>query len=243
MPALSAHDLLHIWEAGLEQSPVDRALTILASAYPSVPRETSAALTVGQRDAMLLRLREHAFGHEATAWAECPGCGERVEWSFPLGAIILPTSVEGGEVHELEWNDLNISFRLPDSRDLAAISGRSDTATAHAELVGRCVLAVERDGEPLDSSELSAGALEALARAMAEADPQAEVLFDLQCPACSLSWQLPFDIASYLWIELAAAARRLLGEVHILARAYGWHEADILALGPARRRFYLEMAS
>ena len=36
-------------------------------------------------------------------------------------------------------------------------------------------------------------------------------------------------------------AKRLLMDVHLLARAYGWSEAEVLALSPARRRFYLEM--
>jgi hypothetical protein len=31
-------------------------------------------------------------------------------------------------------------------------------------------------------------------------------------------------------------------EVDALARAYGWREADILALSPARRAAYLELA-
>ena len=36
---------------------------------------------------------------------------------------------------------------------------------------------------------------------------------------------------------------RILREVHTLAAAYGWSEAEILALSPARRRVYLELAA
>jgi hypothetical protein len=32
-----------------------------------------------------------------------------------------------------------------------------------------------------------------------------------------------------------------LREVHTLAWAYGWREADILAMSPARRQFYIEL--
>ena len=39
------------------------------------------------------------------------------------------------------------------------------------------------------------------------------------------------------------AAKRLLGEVHQLARAYGWPEATILAMSSRRRHFYLELVS
>ncbi|HEX2516118.1 MAG TPA: phage baseplate protein, partial [Chloroflexota bacterium] len=36
-------------------------------------------------------------------------------------------------------------------------------------------------------------------------------------------------------------ARRLLREVHTLARAYGWREAEILALPGRRRQTYLDL--
>jgi hypothetical protein len=41
---------------------------------------------------------------------------------------------------------------------------------------------------------------------------------------------------------LTTWVRRLLREVHTLALAYGWREADILNMSARRRRFYLEMA-
>jgi len=45
----------------------------------------------------------------------------------------------------------------------------------------------------------------------------------------------------FFWAELAAEAKRLLREVDALARAYGWREADILALSSQRRHAYLEL--
>ena len=83
--------------------------------------------------------------------------------------------------------------------------------------------------------------LAALAAEMSARDPQAEVLLDLTCPGVRREWQAVFDIAAYFWAELAAEAKRLLREVDALARAYGWREADILALSPRRRQAYLEL--
>ena len=57
------------------------------------------------------------------------------------------------------------------------------------------------------------------------------------------SWQLTLDIVSFLWSEISSLAKRHLREVHTLAWAYGWSEADILAMSPARRQFYLESVS
>jgi hypothetical protein len=78
---------------------------------------------------------------------------------------------------------------------------------------------------------------------MAEVDPQADVQLAMACPACSHEWQLTFDILSFFWNEINAWASRILDEVHTLASAYGWREADILALSPHRRQLYLERAS
>jgi hypothetical protein len=49
------------------------------------------------------------------------------------------------------------------------------------------------------------------------------------------------DNAGILWREVALAARRLLAEIHRLARAYGWSEQAITAMSATRRATYLEM--
>jgi hypothetical protein len=49
------------------------------------------------------------------------------------------------------------------------------------------------------------------------------------------------DIPALVLAELEAEGQRLLGDIHVLARAYGWSEAEVVALPPARRRRYVEM--
>ena len=51
------------------------------------------------------------------------------------------------------------------------------------------------------------------------------------------------DAGAVLWDEIDARARALLGEVHLLAAAYGWTEREILALGAERRASYLSMVA
>jgi len=74
-----------------------------------------------------------------------------------------------------------------------------------------------------------------------EADPQADVEVDLNCPECRHVWQTGFDIVSYLWSELHSWAWQMLREVHVLASNYGWREEEILSMTPQRRRGYLEI--
>ena len=106
-----------------------------------------------------------------------------------------------------------------------------------------CVVEARRESVPVPATDLAAAEVAALSAALAEADPGAELLLELQCPACERGWWELLDVATFLWAEVEVQARRLLREVHVLARAYGWREADVLALSPRRRRLYLEMVS
>ena len=83
--------------------------------------------------------------------------------------------------------------------------------------------------------------VERLAERLAECDPWAESLLDLICPGVRHEWTVLLDVAVFLWTEIRARAQRLLHDVHTLAMAYGWREADILAMSSRRREAYLEL--
>jgi predicted RNA-binding Zn-ribbon protein involved in translation (DUF1610 family) len=232
--SLSPEKILDVWEAGRQQHELDRALTLLLAAYPEFSRDKLADLTIGERDARLLQLRAHMFGGSAGATADCPHCGERVEFSLDTRAL-----ADAGEraetAREIEVNGTCVRFRLPTSRDLADAIAAPDQSRAVRRLIEQCVI------EPRLPEELSGDVLQALSHAMAKADPQAEILISLGCPNCGKDWDLLFDIAHFLWNEIAGQAQRLVHEIDALARAYGWTEREILSLPAQRRRTYLEM--
>ena len=91
--------------------------------------------------------------------------------------------------------------------------------------------------------ELPDEIIETISAAMLEADPTAEIILHLTCPACAHEWDLLFDIADFFWSEISAQAQRLLREIDALARAYGWTEREILNLPAQRRQTYLEMVA
>ncbi len=244
MRPLSAHDLLRVWEVGEDQRPLDRALTLLATACPEITWDELAALSIGQRDARLLTLRERTSGPRLNGYVECPRCAERLEFEVAVADLRVAEDPDiGEETQELVTSGLALRFRLPNSRDLATVLGCQDPSAARNVLVQRCVLEASRDGVPVPASELPADVIAGLTQRMSEYDPQAEVLLDLRCPTCDHAWQALFDIVAFFWAELAAQAKRLLREVHILARAYGWSEANVLNMSARRRQFYLEMAT
>ena len=242
---LTGEALLRVWEVGARQHPIDRALTILAASHQDVPPDRLAALTVGHRDAALLDLRAATFGPMLRGFVACPACGERLELALAAPEIRLAAYPAPGEpvaqpAGAFEIDGWTIRYWLPTSRDLAAIAA-PDAASGRADLLRRCLLAVERDGVAAEPADLPEPVVRELAQQMAERDPQAEILLDLGCPACERRWQAPFDIVAFFWEEIAAAARRLLRDVHTLARAYGWREADLLAMSARRRQSYLEL--
>lgn len=245
----SATDLLHVWERGQRESPVEKALTMLSFACPDMPREALAALSIGQRDACLIELREKLFGSQLSSLADCPGCGERLEMDFRVSDIRAPARPELAQPLSVKRSGYELSFRLPNSLDLMELPGEASVTEMRGRLFERCLLGVQppgrtqfdRQASPELPAEIPAVVIEAAIVCMSEADAQADVQLKLTCPCCERQWKAAFDIVSYLWSELQERAAQLLREVHLLASAYGWREAEILALSPWRRQCYLEM--
>ena len=213
MRGLDGAAVLRAWEDGRAADPVSRALLLLAEALPE--HDDLAALPVARRDALLARVRAATLGARLEALADCPSCTTTVDFALDLDLGEGPVADEADGV------------RLPTSDDLRAVAREPDVASARAALARRCA-------EGMDPGDVAA----ALERAGA-----GPALVALTCPVCGHAWDADVDVAAVFWTEVAAEAKRLLHEVAALARAYGWRESDVLALSPARRRAYLELAA
>jgi hypothetical protein len=240
MRDLAAAEILEAWERGIAQSPHQRALELLSYMYPEASRDWAAGLSVGQRDAELLALRERTFGPEMAAVAVCPQCGRQLDITLNTAEMRSVRLPEPAETTELKIAGYELRFRLPNSDDLAALTA-SDYDECRKQLLGRCLFSLQYDGAPRTLNELPDEVVEAVSEQMAKADPLADIQLALSCPFCGLGWKAAFDIVSFLWREIESLAGRLLRDVHTLAFAYGWHERDILALSPMRRQFYLAL--
>jgi hypothetical protein len=229
----SPEKILDVWEAGRQQHELDRALTLLTAAS-GLSRDELADLTIGERDARLLRLRELVVGAGAAGISECPECGERVEFAIDTATIACREEVTE-TAREIEVHGTRVQFRLPTSRDLAEVVASPDDAEGLRRLIERCLIG------PDSVRELLGEIVEVLSASMLEADPQSEIIISLGCPNCGKHWELLFDIAHFFWNEMAAQAQRLVREIDVIARAYGWTEREILSLPAQRRRTYLEM--
>lgn len=247
MNPLSAATLLDVWERGRSQSPVGRGLLLLDAACPELPPEVLATLPLGRRDARLFALRRWTFGSAVAGVVDCPECGERLELAFALDDLgVTDPGLEGAAGEgllelELELEGSVVRFRLPHSRDLDEVASLGDPVRARERLLERCVLDV--GGSRVPGKALTPAVVAAVSAAMEEADPHASILLSSTCPVCGHGWDTTFDILAWFWDEIDAWGRGLLREVHVLARAYGWSERDILGMSSWRRRYYLEMVA
>jgi hypothetical protein len=241
MPGLSAAATLDLWQAAHALGPVERALVLAAEAGPAdAGVDELARLPLGRRDARLLDLHTALSGHVLDATAACPGCGEQADFSVDADALLAPAA-EPAKPTPLEVGGYVVTWRSPDSRDVAAAAETREAAAADRVLLTRCVTVARGPSGEVEASALPVEVRGALARAMADADPLAEVLVNVACPACETEFVADLDVGGFVWAELQAHARRVLREVDVLARAYGWTEAEVLALPQPRRAAYLAL--
>jgi hypothetical protein len=237
---LSAAATLDLWQAAAELGSVERSLA-LAAAATAVPADELARLPLGRRDARLLELHTRLGCRTLDATAPCPACGESAE--FAVDAATLPArGDEQTEPARVEVGGFVVGWRPPDSLDVAAAAATGGAAAAERVLLSRCVTEARGPDGEMDGAALPAEVRAAVAAAMAEADPLAEVLVDVVCPACETAFVADLDLGSFVWAEVRARALALLRDVDTLARAYGWTESEVLALDGRRRAAYLELA-
>lgn len=231
--------LLALWERAAGVAPADRDDALLAAAEGDPPT------SLGARNAALMGLRSRLFGRVQPLRCNCPHCGAVSEFPIDCDALAqaLQPAPEAARMHQMEAAGWRVEFRLPNATDVRVVSEHArDEEEFVLALLQRCVSRCERDdGATCAPQELPAAVAEALSRRMEALEGGASVSFELHCPECALSWAAFMDVGAVLWSELQSRAERLLLDVDVLARAYGWSEAQVLALSPTRRAAYLQL--
>src|SRR3712207_2574573 len=115
MRVLSASDLLDVWERAAHAGPLQQALTLLAASCPERKIAALADLTIGERDALLLRLREATFGPRLAGLVHCPAWGETIEMA--VSAADLEARPAAAEVTVDSYGYV-LRLRPPNSHDV-----------------------------------------------------------------------------------------------------------------------------
>lgn len=247
MPVADAAGLLQAWEDASPLPMQERALRLAAVVHAPPPIDSDVThWTVRRRDAALFDVRLQHFGRFADGLVPCPHCHEPLEMRLDLLALRCTVPADDERPRQMQVGDIAITWRLPTAGDLLAVAAADDDGLARETLLACCVSSATRGGDALDMRDVLArdpAVGERLAEAIAVEQADVPTSLCIDCPACGRGADVPFAIESFLWREVDAWARRTLRDVHTLARAYGWNEREILALSPARRRLYLEMAA
>ena len=230
----SAADLVTAWEMADGLTPPVRT-AVLVHALGLAPSPARALdLDVGSAASLLAAGYAEAFGDRVDLVVECGACGETLEADAELprpdpGPMVARTG---------RWE-----VRLPTLAELGAVHGDPAAAT---RLRRWCVRPVPGDGapeaEPVLDDAVDAVLDEALDDALDELAAAALPSGPVTCPQCGTRSDVVLDTAALLWDRLRRDTPRLLSDVAVLAGAFGWSDAEILALTDARRQAYLHLA-
>jgi hypothetical protein len=222
-----AGELLELWERAGSLPPVERALCLAGAAGGPVDRLRHRP--IGETHGYVLGLRDAVLGGRLEATASCPHCGARAEFEVQVADLPVPATSPA----ELTDGDCVVRIQPPTPTDLIDAAAAADPMAAEQLLRGRCL--------EVAAGEATPGALDRAEARLAELDPLAEVLVELSCPECGTAYRSDLDVTAFVWAELEARAQRILHEVDVLARCYGWTEPDVLDLTESRRATYLRL--
>ncbi|MDB6084918.1 MAG: hypothetical protein JWN43_2799 [Gammaproteobacteria bacterium] len=227
-------DVLALWERGASRHALDRSALMCAWARPDLPVDAIADLPLGEITVILLRTRAACFGEQIRGHVDCEDCGQRLELTVSVGELLQPTAGSASR----EVSAAGIRCRVPCLRDLAAVASEGDVEHAARQMLARLL---DNGGDDIPAmSEMTVREIE---DALEKADPNADLAFEVRCDVCGHLGVAQLDAGELLWDEIDVRARGLLAEVHLLARAYGWTEREILGLSAKRRASYLSMVS
>lgn len=234
----SAAALMQSWDpAG--RAPAHRRLGTLLAAI-----EGSEAVrddTLGERNRRLLALHRNLVGTPLEARIACPGCATENEFALPVARILAIPLPPRDAVARLRIGRAVHTFRLPRMSDVEALAGTGPGSGSFAGSGGGFEARVIERCRTGGKGPLPVGAVETLGRAFDEIDPAADIAVDITCAGCRRPIATTVDIASFVARDLDRLADGLYRDIDTIASAYGWSEADILALPPSRRSRYVAM--
>ena len=211
--------------------PIDTALALLARLGGE--QAIWPELVVTDFEHLLLSLRVSRLGPHMALGFVCPHCQTQAEISFDvadLQASVSPDRPAGiaADAGRPGWYRAGgAEFRLPTAADLAAAAIAPDPAASLAE---NCLDDVARKKPNRNRIE----------RLMAAMAPELSRQITAACPECGAQAEVMLSVPKVVIAELKREAARIYDEIDLIARAYHWPEAEILALPQQRRRVYAE---
>jgi hypothetical protein len=235
--------LLASWEAGATAPELARGAAVL-QALGICADESALDMPLGRVGSLAARCLADGFGDRVGGVLTCPLCHQTLEVEVFLSALMAAAgpsdeaAIAGdGASVDIAVAGRRLSVRSPTTRDLLAAAGRAD---AREVILGRCVASTGPEHQP--GTTLSTEEREQVDVALERLAEPALPVVRATCPDCGSAASGVLDPAAMLWEQVSRAAPTVLRDIATLAAAFGWPESVIVALSPARRAAYLELA-
>ena len=206
-------------------------------------------LLVGDREFLLLKLRQLTLGDRIALQTACPRveCGALMDLVFSLRDFPVEERPASAEPYRLTAPDgVEILFRLPTGRDQEAFAQRADIGPGAADhLLARCVLRVgdQQNPTPDDIAALPEAARALIEERIERLAPEVTAEVETVCPECQRPFAQALELPRLFLAELQAGGGELEREIHFLALHYHWPEREILRMTRRKRRRYVALLS
>ncbi len=232
-------------------------------AIEPVTAEIARGLLVGDRQYILLLLRQLTFGDKVQATISCPwrDCGERIDIDFNISEVpvtrceqpqafyrmqVEPDMLAGSDIPGLQaGTPLEIEFRLPNGADQEVVGPyvAHNQSEALTLLLTRCIKSIGQNEQAVAEiiNALCGKARHQIECEMEAHAPSVELTMETDCPECGRSFIAPFELQDFFFGELKVSTDLLYREVHYLAFHYHWSEEEIMRMPRERRRQYLDV--
>jgi hypothetical protein len=172
-----------------------------------VDEDLVADMLIGDRDYLLLRLRQIDVGDHVHQVMRCPSaaCRKKVDVDFLVSEIAVARATAVLPSYRVQLGEgataTNVLVRLPSGRDQEAIAplAASNPAAANTRLFSRVVLRWGDSG-PLDEEAARALPLkqrQQLAAFLDRTAPGPDLRIDVQCPLCGADMAYRFDLHGF----------------------------------------------
>ncbi|SEB38873.1 hypothetical protein [Terriglobus roseus] len=240
MRSLEGERLLLAWEDAAASDPVRRPLWLLSHAMPGTSAEALEDVSLVRRNRLLLQLYASTFGPELQGFSTCMRCSAAMEFRSEVEGLlsVLPDRAEEDEIAVGEKDAVRV-LEITTRMVLHALQAEA-VADRERILLLSCIAGGSDPRGAFDESSVSESALAALQTAVAARNADAEMSCTLECAECGELNRVDFDPAHFVWLAIRHRVSVLLGDVHEIARAYGWGERSILRMSEVRREAYLK---
>ena len=160
----------------------------------------------------------------------CGSCSAQFDVPVDMSGLPIKTAQKNYPSVERSFGNTSYVFRVPRLADLKTLDDSLSTEQATKNLIKSC----QTEG-PI--REFTKKECAEISEAIENVSPEIPLSLQSACPDCAEINDIPFDIAAHL----ISFFKNPFEDVHEIASAYHWTEAQILALSRPRREAYLSL--